>query len=119
MDYDSLALASPSVTRAPSRKFGEENPFGFQTQPQAQTTTVHSQAITSTPVKPLSSQTQTQAPAQAQSQALAQAQPPRLAQAYLLQPQGTVFLFVGRMPSDSLHDEDRLMRILQREKPLK
>ena len=36
MDYDSLALASPSETGAPLWKFAEENPTGSQAQPQAQ-----------------------------------------------------------------------------------
>ena len=36
MDYDSFALASPSVTRAPLWKFAEENPTDSQAQPQAQ-----------------------------------------------------------------------------------
>ena len=77
---------------------------------------IQAQPVTSTPVKPLGSQVQTQAPAparpqapaQAQLQAPAQAQPPRLAQAHLPKPQAAVPLFVRRTPSDSLHDEDRL-----------
>ena len=40
LDYDSFALASPSVTRAPIWKFAEETPSGSQTWPQAQTITV-------------------------------------------------------------------------------
>ena len=54
--------------------------------------------------------TQTQAPAtaQAQPQAPAQAQPLQTAQAYFPQPQATPPLGARHMPSDSLHDEDRL-----------
>ena len=83
---------------------------------QAQTMNIQAQPLTSTPVKPLGSQFQTQAPAQAGPQAPAQAQPqapaqawtPRLAQAQLPQPQAAVALLVRQPPSDSLHDEDRL-----------
>ena len=81
MDYDSFALASPSVTRAPLWKLAEENSSGSQIRPQAQTTNVQAQPITSILEKPSGSQTQPQAPAQALPQAAAQAQPQALAQA--------------------------------------
>ena len=86
MDYDSFALLSPSVTRAPLWKFAEETPAGSQTQPQATTITVQAQPITITPVKPSGTQTQTQAPAQARPQAPAQAQPQAPAQTQLPRP---------------------------------
>ena len=77
LDHASFALASPSVTRAPLWKFADENPKVYS---QAQ-----AQPITRTPVKPLGSQFQRQAPAQAGPQAPApapaQARTPRLAQA--------------------------------------
>ena len=59
MDYDSFAIPSP---RAPLWTFAEENPTGSQAQPQAKTTNVQGQPVTSTPVKPSGSQTQTQTP---------------------------------------------------------
>ena len=109
MDYDSFALASPSVTRAPLWKFNEETPSGSQTLTQSQTITILAQPVTSTPAKPSGSWTRAQAPAQAwpqapaeaQPQAPAQAQPPRTSQAYLPQPQAAVPLGVRRVPSDS------------------
>ena len=61
MDYDSFTLASPGVTRSPLWKFVEENPTGSQAQPQAQTTNVQAQPVTSTPLKPSGCQTLTQA----------------------------------------------------------
>ena len=97
MDYDSFALASPTVTRAPLWKFADENPRGSQTR----IMNIQAQPITSTLVKPSGSQTQPQAPAQAQ--------PTRLAQAQLPQQQGTLpFVIVRHPPSDSLHDKERL-----------
>ena len=69
-DYDSFALASPSLNRAPLWKFAKETPSGSSTQPQAQTITIQTQSVTSTPAKPSGSKTQTQAPAQAQPQVL-------------------------------------------------
>ena len=109
MDYDSFALASPSVTRAPLWKFNEETPSGSQTLTQSQTITILAQPVTSTPAKPSGSWTRAQAPAQAwpqapaeaQPQAPAQTQPPRTSQAYLPQPQAAVPLGVRRVPSDS------------------
>ena len=65
MDYDSFALAAPSVTTAPLWKSAVETPSGFQTQPQAQTVTVQAQPVTSTPAKPSGIKTQMQATAQA------------------------------------------------------
>ena len=117
MDYDSFVLASPTVTSASLWKLADENHSSSQTRPQAQTTNIQAQPITSTPLKPSGSQTQTwapaqaqpKAPAQAQPQALVQAQPPQLSQVQLPQPQGTVpYLLVRQPPSDYLHDEDRV-----------
>ena len=97
MDYDSFALASPSVTNTPFLKFAEESPsssqstsFQISDRPQAQTVTNQAQPLISTPAKPsgiktkmqASAQAWPQAPAQAQVQGLAQTQPPRPAQAY-------------------------------------
>ena len=77
MDFDSFALASPSVTRVPLWKFAEETSSGSQTQP----VTVQAQPVTSTPAQPSGSQTQTQASTQAQPQGPAQARPQAPAQA--------------------------------------
>ena len=104
-DFDSFALASPSVTHSGGRVCSQA-----QTQVNTQ-----AQPVTSTLIKPLFSQVQTQAQAQARPQALAQAQPqapaeaqpPRLAQVQLPQPQAAVPLFVRQLPLDSVHDEDR------------
>ena len=81
MDYDSFAIASPSVTNTLLLKFAEETPSSSQTRPQAQTVTIQAQPITSTPAKPSGIKTQMQAAAQAQPQAPAQAQPQALTQA--------------------------------------
>ena len=98
------------MIQAPLWKFAEETPSGSQTQPQVQTITIQAQPVTSTLAKPSGSHTRTQAPAtaQAQPQAPAQAQPLQTAQAYFPQPQAAPPLGARRMPSDSLHDEDRL-----------
>ena len=56
LDYDSFALASPSVTRAPLWSFAEKTPSGSQTRPETQSATIQAQPVTSTPVKPSSSQ---------------------------------------------------------------
>ena len=108
-DFDSFALASLSVThskgRAPLWKFSEENPkviLKLRHKPRLQT-----QPVTTTLVKPLVSQAQTQDPAQNQPQAPAQAQLPQLAQDQTPQPHTTVPLFVRQPPLDLVHDEDR------------
>ena len=91
------------MTRAPLWKFAEENPKVYsQARSQAQTMNIQAQPVASTPVKPLGSQVQTQAPAQARPQAPAQAQPhapaqaqtPQRAQVQLPQPQAAVPLLV-------------------------
>ena len=82
MDFDSLALASPSVTIALLLKFAEETSSGSQTWP------VTVQPVTTTPTRPSVSQTQIQASAQAQPQGPAQAQPQAPAQS-----QATASLF--------------------------
>ena len=95
MDYDSFALASPSVTRALLWMFAKETPFGSQTRPQAQTVTVQAQPILrqSLQVLRLRCRPQPQGPSQAR--------PPRPAQAYFPQPQAAVPLGARRVPSDS------------------
>ena len=52
LDYDSFALASPSVSRAPLWSFAEKTPSGSQTRPQTQSATIQAQPVTSTPAKP-------------------------------------------------------------------
>ena len=52
MDYDSFVLASPTATSASLWKFADKNHSSSQTQPQAQTTNIQAQPITSTPLKP-------------------------------------------------------------------
>ena len=70
--------------------------------------------MTSNLVKPSASQTQAparsqlQAPTQAQIQPPASAQPPRLAPAYFPQLQAAPPRWARHLPSESLHDEDRL-----------
>ena len=56
LDYDSFALASPSVTRALLWKFAEETPSGSQTRP----VTIQAQTVTSTPARPSGSQSRLQ-----------------------------------------------------------
>ena len=93
--------------------FAEETPPGSQTPPKSQTATTQAQPVTSTLAKPSGSQiltsawAQPQAPAQAQTQPPARAQPPRLGPAYFPPSQAAPFLGAWRMPSESLHDEDR------------
>ena len=82
---------TPNVTRAPLWRFAEETPSGSQTQPKSQTATTQAQSVTSTPAKPSGSQMQ--APAQAQSQPLASSN----------------LLSSTTGPSESLHDEYRLL----------
>ena len=80
-DFDSFALASPSVTlsrgRAPLWKFSEEN-TKFYSQAQTQAQTIGTKPIIRSQAQPLVSQAQTQAQAQAQPPQLAQAQSPQL-----------------------------------------
>ena len=112
------------MTKAPLWKFAEETPPGSQTGPKYQTATTQAHPFTSTPAKPSGSQIQ--APARAQPQAAAQvqtrppapAQPPRLASAYFPQPQAPPPWGARRVPSKSLHDEDRLSNFPKREASL-
>ena len=98
----------------PLWNFAEETPSGSQTWPISQTATIQAQPVTSTPAKPSVSQTQAparaqpQAPAQAQMRPPAPAQPLRLAPAYFPQPKAAAS-GARHMPSESLHDEDRLL----------
>ena len=98
----------PSVTKSPLWRFAEETPSI------SQTATIQAQPVTSTLAKPSGSQTQAparaqpQAPAQAQMRPPAPAQPPKLVPAYFPQPQAVPPREARRVPSESLHDEDRL-----------
>ena len=91
-DYDSLN-SSPATNKTPLWRFTEQAPSGSQAQTRTHTATSQAQPATSTPAKPVISQTKAlaqakpQAPAQAPVRPPAPAQPARQAPARFPQPQ--------------------------------